>query len=274
MSWLGKLAGLGGLIAAPFTAGSSLAWVPAAFGAGAAVDGALDSGDDSGDGSGGDGMDLSSLWGPDGTFLGPSSVAGEDSGGGSSDIFGKLLKYGLPAIAGAIKGGQQNSQAQQQLQLLRDKLAEDTAARKQTGALDESKLDPFRGYMAQARDVGKLDLQAEGNFASSPVQADAKYGAGLNLQPEQFYTPSATMRGVARGARDAVARGDKVPTMTDPANYGKMPVVNYAGDPNASAAPAGAPAGGPATAILTALRAKGLVADDDQQNQPSPWLAQ
>lgn len=258
MSWLSKLIGIGGIVGAPFTGGASLALAPAAF-----------AGDGGGD-SGGDGTDLSALWG-NGQESDDSSTS---ASGGSGDIWSKLLKYGIPAAAGAIKGGLQSSQAQQQLQFLRDKLAEETAARKQTGALDESKLDPFRGYMAQARDTGKLDMMAEGNFASSPVQGDAKYGAGLHLQPEQFYTPSATMRGVARGARDAVARGDKVPTMTDPANFGKMPVVNYTGDPNASAAPAGAPAGGPATAILTALRAKGLVADDDPQNQPSPWLAQ
>jgi predicted deacylase len=104
------------------------------------------------------------------------------------------------------------------------------------------------------------------------VQTDSKYGRGLNLQPEQFYNPSPVMRGVARGARDAVASGNTVPTMTNPANYGKMPVVNYSA-PGGAAGSGGTadPTSAPATAILAALRAKGLVADDNQQT--SPWLA-
>jgi len=41
MSWLGKLAGIAGLVAAPFTGGTSLSWVPGALGVGSAVDAAV-----------------------------------------------------------------------------------------------------------------------------------------------------------------------------------------------------------------------------------------
>lgn len=211
----------------------------------------------------GDGMDLASTWGPgatelSGTFQGPSTVS--DLGG---SVFSRLAsKYGPRVVSEVISGylGQKNES--QRL----DAAAE---ARNQQTALAESNLDPFRGYMAQARDVGKLDMQAEGDFSSSPVQTDAKYGKGLNVQPEQFYTPSTMMRTVARGARANVAAGNTAPTMTDPANYGQVPVYHAGAEPDPAAAVD--PAGSPATALLAALRKKGIVTDET--NPTSPWLA-
>lgn len=262
---IASVGGGGAATGAATTAGETSPWLADGTFAGAStVSGAASAAGAVGVGADGaaSAAEETSPWLADGTFVGDSTVSGAAPAGGG---VGALVdKYGYSAISSGIKGylGQKNENAQLEAQ---------QRGRDQATALTESQLDPFRGYMKQAGDVGKLDMMAEGNFSSSPVQADAKYGRGLNVQPEQFYNPSAIMRATARGNRDAVAAGKTVPTMTDPANYGKMPVGQYSAAPTTPAPTAGTdPSNSPATALLAALRAKGLVTDD---NQTSPWLA-
>lgn len=270
-----------GAAAAPFTGGATLAASLAAGGIGAGAQIGMDtlSGDGGGD-----------VWGPDGGFTGQSDVV--DGSSGNSPWLAALGTYGPAALAGAIKGKTANSQFQQELQLRRDqltqqkaiedaKLAEQKGARQQTTALDESKLDPFRGYMAQAGDMARLDAMANGNFASTPVQADSKYGAGLDLHGTTPYTPNDLTRTLLRSAMGSVAAGDRVPTMTDPANYGKLPVANVGAPAAPATAEAPTPAPGPipnpndpndpvTLALLRARRRPGRMQTMDDN---SPWLA-
>lgn len=246
MSFWSKLAKIGmmagGALAAPVTGGASLFPVLAAAGGGAMAGGGLADGLFGGGGGGNDwlasdGGPLSArdLPGFDATMepaglpsrsttanagAMPGGAPGRASGGGGVN-WSSLLKYGAPTGASAIKSLMDNRNA-----------GKDRELQKQRMALEESTLDPFRGYMAQAKDLGRLDLMDRDQTPPATV-LDAKYGAGLNLPAPQSYGPSAVTRSVLRGARDQIASGNRAPTMMDAKNYGQLPVVQ--GAPQASA---------------------------------------
>lgn len=220
-SKLGKIGlTLGGALAAPVTGGASLYPVLAAAGGGAMAGGQLGNAlfGSSGDDGGG------SAWADDGTFLGDSTWStsdGSDPGG----LGAQMAKFGPAVGAGAIAAYLRSKNENKQIDA-------QTQARNQATALTESNLDPFRGYMHQAGDASRLDMMANGDFSSKPMQLDAKYGTGLQITPNSPVTPGADTRAMIRQALDQVRAGNKVPTMTNPANYGRMPLVNYTGAPS------------------------------------------
>lgn len=178
-----------------------------------------------------------------------------------------ILDYGVSAGGAALASGQNQSNLQDELTFRREQLRQQRDLANQKTAVDESTMDPFRGYMTQGRDMGRLDLMLQG-AETTPVQPDAKYGAGFTPSPRS-YTPSALTRQVLTSARDNVSNGRTVPTMTDPANWGKTPVVSLDGsNPNGQPFP---PPGGPApsTMLLAGGRRRPRNRLDDQR---SPWL--
>lgn len=190
---------------------------------------------------------------------------GQIAGGPSATpSWSSLLRYGAPAAEGAInsylssKNDRENSQ--------------------RSTALAESNLDPYRGFMHQASDVGRLDRLATADYGASDTTVPGRYGGTVKAAPG--WTPSQMVRDVAGQARDRVARGERVPSMTDPNNYGAMPSVNYAGPAGPVATAAAAPSGptGPSMAETSAASKPGgasrveRMAHPDDPQDPNPWL--
>lgn len=219
----GASAGLG-TDAAAGTLGSAAAGSSAmGLGTGAATTGAATAGASA------------SPWLADGTFAGDSTFGSTAAASGSGPGWGSVLSYGVPAAEGAINSYVQHGQFEDELELRRQQLAQPKQIADQKTALDESTLDPFRGYMAQGRDMARFDALDQGQPARN-VSLDPKYGAGLNVQPNQGYMPSALTRQVLQAGRQSIANGRTVPTVTNPNNYGQTPVVSLDGSN-----PAGAP---------------------------------
>lgn len=243
MGWLSWLRPIGDVVAAPFTGGASLADLASSVPNALSGD---DSGDDSGDASGG--------WGSE-----DDTGGGDPSGGGMGSMLAKVLKGGAPVAAGALKAGLSVSQLNKMLQ-------EQQAGR----ALTQSTLDPFRGEMDQSRDMLRLDMANNGNFAPTPTQVDPKYGAGLNVAAMMRtpYTPNSQTRNVLTGAMNDVASGaGAAPNYADPANRNQpLPLVRV---PGVSAPPQAAMAPGAADIdpITGKPRRLALGGGDD-----SPWL--
>jgi hypothetical protein len=148
--------------------------------------------------------------------------------GGASSVFTRLVeRYGASAVSGAVEAYLKQHETEATLDERRQEANQRTA-------LNESTLDPFRGYMAQASDLSHLDLM-DHDYTASPLQLDAKYGAGLNLPPSQSYAPSALTRQVLASARSSIAGGNTAPTLTNPSNYGALPVVHASQAPPSTA---------------------------------------
>jgi hypothetical protein len=202
------------------------------------------------------------VWDAEGNFIGYSSVTGASTTGGGVP-WSTILDYGLPAAQGFLQNGQNQANFELELAFRREQLKQQRDLANQKTAFDESTLDPFRGYMAQGRDMGRLDLMLDGS-PNTPVQPDAKYGAGFTPHPWS-YTPSALTRQVLTSARTNVSNGRTVPTMTDPANWGKTPVVSLDGSNPNGTPPAGAT---PAALLLASARRRRNMLNDPR----SPWI--
>lgn len=154
-------------------------------------------------------------------------------GGAKTGIAGTIEKYAVPAVSGVFNSLAANKRNQDSLQL------------------QESTLDPYRGVMHQAQDVGKLDRMATGNFAASPTAITGRYAH--SYQPNSPWLPSDTVRNVAAQAENQVASGTG-------AELGQpLPRVNAATNDPAM------------TALLAKLKAKAVPGRGTDPN--SPWLA-
>jgi hypothetical protein len=222
-----------------------------------------------------------SVWADDGTFIGDSTVNGTSG----SSLFSSLVsRYGAAAVSDALK--EYLDQKRLDAQLGNSKYANDERT-----ALEESRLDPFRGYMAQAGDMSRLDLM-DHDYTASPVQLDSKYGAGMSVGPSQSYLPSALTRQVLASARGQIASGHTVPTMTNPQNYGSVPVVQAPQAPNstsritsassvttqplprvfAPATPPAAPTAAMPSGLVPAVMSRRRRWPTNDEDQNSPWL--
>lgn len=152
-------------------------------------------------------------------------------GGSKGNAPSLLERYAVPAISGVFNSLAANKRSQDALQL------------------QESTLDPYRGQMHQAADVGRLDQMATGNFKASPTSITGRYAH--SYEPDSPWLPSDTARGVAAAAEDQVARGQG-------AELGQpLPRVNYSG--------------GSMAAMLAALKKKNAAPAPGDPN--SPWLS-
>lgn len=142
-----------------------------------------------------------------GADWGADALAGGASGGTSSGLsFGSLVKWAGP-VGNAALGFLENRRAGQAN-------AQNAEAERERQAVQESQLDPFRGYMDQAHDAGRLDWMANQDNTVPPLQVDPKYGANLNLPAPKSYGPSPETRALLRAALDKVAAGDAAPPIT------------------------------------------------------------
>lgn len=153
-----------------------------------------------------------------GNEIAPVTAGASNTAGATSSVFTRLIqRYGAAAVSSAIEDYLREHELEATLDERRQESSQRTA-------LQESNLDPFRGYMSQASDLSRLDLM-DHDYTATPLQLDAKYGAGVTLPPSQSYAPNALTRQVLTSARSSIAAGNKAPTMTDPRNYGGLPVV-------------------------------------------------
>lgn len=152
-----------------------------------------------------------------GTQAAADVVAPSAGGGGFS--WGKLLKYLGPIGSKAIDAYQSKQQADQRAE-----------AERTRQAVTESQLDPFRGYMDQAKDVSRLDWLANQDLTTRPTQLDPKYGSGLTPAPTRDYGPSEDTRALLRAASSRIAAGDSAPAITPGTQ--PLPVVKRKKNPN------------------------------------------
>lgn len=146
-----------------------------------------------------------------------TAPAGTMSSAGFFPSLGAALKPKAGGIiSGALNAFLENRRSNKALQ-----------AQKERTALEESTLDPNRSLMFQAKDANRLDYMANGDFSSSPTSIAGRYGeAAGTAQPEFTWNPSDQTRGVSNAALSLVTQGrGRVPTMTNPANYGQAPQV-------------------------------------------------
>jgi hypothetical protein len=92
-------------------------------------------------------------------------------------------------------------------------------------ALDESKLDPYRGQMAQIRNLFALDMAGSKRTPIRPPSNVAPYAASGGGS----YGPSGDLLSYLDSAKRSIASGRGVPTMTDPANYGQTGALDLLG---------------------------------------------
>lgn len=162
---------------------------------------------------------------------------GDDSGGGGFD-WQSLLKYGLPAAAGAGKALLDQRNTSNELDLRKQQLAQQKYGTQVNAAIDQSKLDPFRGVMSQAKDVGRLERMATPPQALGPGAGSPYAGYRGSFQP---FTPSDTYRSSVQNAQSAVASGrGTMPNMLDEANWGKTGTMDLT-QPNGGAPATPAP---------------------------------
>lgn len=146
-----------------------------------------------------------------------ADVAAASAGAGFD--WGTLAKYGASIGGKAIDAYQSKKQADQRAE-----------AERTRQAVTESQLDPFRGFMDQAHDAGRLDWMANQDLTSSPVQLDPKYGAGITPRPTRDYGPSLETRALLRAASSRIAGGDTAPAITPGTQ--PLPVVRRRKNPN------------------------------------------
>lgn len=165
------------------------------------------------------------MWGGGGAAL-PTAAAAAPAAAKTGLTWGKALGWAAPVAERAI-GGYLSNRAESNANDAR--LQSDRENR----ALEESKLDPNRGYMMQARNAAGLDWMANQEFTPPALQVDSKYGAGFTAPSERSYTGSAELRAALRAARDKVLAGDGTapitPGATPPAMLRRRPNPN---DPN------------------------------------------
>jgi hypothetical protein len=186
--------------------------------AGAGADGAATdtlTGTSYGSGAGANPTDVSGAAGSDIAGAGAATGLGTDlAGAGGSSLLSKLLKYGAPAAGTAIQ------------QLLANR-----RANAQTG-LAESTLDPYRGQMAQANDLSRLNWMADQNNQTPAVSLDSKYGSGVTLPPAQDYSPSPATRAALRAASGSIAAGNAAPQISPGAKPLPKLTLKAGADPN------------------------------------------
>lgn len=170
-----------------------------------------------------DGTLAATMGAPAGLSVGPAAVKG-----GSMASLAALGKYGIPAVGDFLTSAFGTSRDSAEAQKQRDWLAQQAALdrtqktnlQNQQVALDESKLDPWRGTMSQVGDASRLDRVANANY--TPVSVSRGAGGRINTSGGTTYNKSPELIAAAKAAAALVlSGGGRVPTMTDPNNYGK-----------------------------------------------------
>jgi hypothetical protein len=150
------------------------------------------------------------------------------SGGGIDTT--SLLIAGGTGVAGALasylsKKGDRKAEAAALQKTLEAKAASD----RQSTALDESKLDPFRQQMFQANDLSSLDRLERATYSPVHLSAAPGYGASVpHLFGGASYEKSPELVSAAGALKRNIIGGNVAPSMTDPANYGKTAALNLA----------------------------------------------
>lgn len=129
------------------------------------------------------------------------------------------------AIAGAAGAINQSAQAAAQ----RDATAQ---LQNQRVALEQSQQNPQASLMFQTKNAYQADQIANGDFSSKPITIAGRYGDAVGPVGGKDFNPSPSVRGNARAALALILAGNRTPTMTDPSNYGKEPMVENAPDYN------------------------------------------
>lgn len=144
-----------------------------------------------------------------------------------------LGRYGIPALGDFLTSLFSTSKDSKENQKQRDfagqQYALDRASREgmatQQTALDESKLDPWRGTMSQVGDASKLDRLAGSTY--TPVSVSRGPGGRVNTTGGATYNKSPELIAAAKAAAQLIlSGGGRTPTMTDPANYGQTGTVD------------------------------------------------
>jgi hypothetical protein len=168
---------------------------------------------------------------------GAGGGAGAAGAGGGMGATAALGKYGIPAVGdfltSAFSSSKNSAEAQKQRDFLAAQAALDrqqkAALQNQQTALQESTLDPWRGTMSQVGDASRLDRLANANY--TPVSVSRGPGGRVNMAGGTTYNKSPELIAAAKAAAALVlSGGGRVPTMTDPANYGKTGTVDLSGN--------------------------------------------
>ena len=108
--------------------------------------------------------------------------------------------------------------------------------------LEESSMDPFRHQMAQARNIGKLDMMEHASFTPRTITPPARYAGKVpTFAGGPSYAPSADVRSSAAALKQNVMAGQTAPTASDPRNSGRTGALDLLAvasgvDPTTSAA--------------------------------------
>lgn len=180
----------------------------------------------------------------------PAALSTPTPSGGTS--YSSLLsKYLIPGAADAVDAiiNQKNADANRAQQLEIEQMRT---------ALEQSKLDPNRGTMFQANDVGRLERMATPPPSYGPA-AGNPYSAYVTPRPPPAL--SSTYLNTVHNAQSRVASGQStMPDMTQSSNWGQTGTSDLSGAPSAaptrgySPYPGGgtAPTPGPSTSPISA----------------------
>lgn len=149
-----------------------------------------------------------------------------------------LARYGIPAVGDFLTSMFQTSKDSAENKRQRDFLAQQAELERnqraqfqqQDTALDESKLDPWRGTMSQVGDASKLDRLANSTY--SPVQVSRGQRGNIQTSGGATYNKSPELIAAARAAAAMIlSGGGQAPSMTNPANYGRTGITPLAPPP-------------------------------------------
>lgn len=149
-------------------------------------------------------------------------------------MLASLLMGGLGGIGNFFAA---RAQANAQKEMQAKQIAANAALQNQDIASKESQLDPFRQQMAQARNLGILDMRqnyqpaqpygmaAQYQQILNPNQTPTTYASAADRKP--LYTPSPDLLNWLSMIKQNIAGGqNQAPTMTNPANYGKTSALD------------------------------------------------
>lgn len=166
-------------------------------------------------------MGLDNAWDEAGNFIGDSTVSDVADAAGGGIPWQTIMKYLLPSVGGATNALQTQKALDQQKALV------------QTGqALDQSKLDPFRGINAQTSALGKLERAATPPPAYGPAKG-SRYASAVPTRAPISLSP--TYSTALRNAQSSIAQGKgTMPNMLDSANWGNPGTMDLTTAPPAN----------------------------------------
>lgn len=163
------------------------------------------------------------------------------SGSGGSGALSWLpwILAGASAASGIAGSISSNKQAKTAEQLAREKMAQDAAMQTQDIASKENTLDPFRQQLAQAKDIGQLDLMERASYSPTKLTPSGPYASYVPQMSGGFsYTKSPELTASAAALKRNVMAGRTAPTMTDPNNYGRTAALDLVSLASSGADPA------------------------------------